>query len=74
MYITVTNFKGIRVRFTRHKFAGSETIGFLIVHLELDGGRSAYPFNVTVTLSEQSPVSAEGNSIMCIIVCGLKNV
>ena len=42
--------------------------------VELVRGTSAYPFNVTVTPSEQSPVSAEGNSIMFIIVCGLKNV
>ena len=42
--------------------------------LKLVRGTSVYPFNVTVTPSEQSPVSAEGNSIMCIIMCGLKNV
>ena len=42
--------------------------------LELVGGASAYPFNVTITPSEQSPVSAEGNSIMCIIMCGLKGI
>ena len=40
----------------------------------MKGGTSAYPFNVTVTPSEQSPVSAEGNSIMCVIMCGLKSV
>ena len=38
------------------------------------GGTSAYPFNVTVTPSEQSPVSAEGNSVMCMIMCWLKSV
>ena len=67
-------FTGIRVRFRQDQFPGSETTGFAMVHLELDGGISAYPFNVTVTPSEQSPVSAEGISIMCIIMCGLKNV
>ena len=62
------------MRFTQDQFPGSEVTGFIIVHVELHGGTSAYPFNVTVTPSEQSPVSAEGNSIMCIIMCGLKNV
>ena len=62
------------MRFTQAQFSGSEATGFVKVHVELHGGTSAYPFNVTVTPSEQSPVSAEGNSIMCIIMCGLKNV
>ena len=70
----MTYFSGITVKFTQDQFSGSETTGFVIVHLELDGGISAYPFNVTVTPSEQSPVSAEGNSIMCIIMCGLKDI
>ena len=70
----VTDFSGITVRFTQDQFPGSEATGFVIVLVELHGGTSAYPFNVTVTPSEQSPVSAEGNSIMCIIMCGLKNV
>ena len=65
-------FIGVTVRFTQDQFAGSEATGFVIVYLELHGGTSAYPFNVTVTPLEQSPVSAEGNSIMCIIMCGLK--
>ena len=69
----MTYFSGITVRFTQDQFAGSETTRFVIVNLELDGGTSAYPFNVTVTPSEQSPVSAEGNSIMC-IMCGMKNI
>ena len=68
--IVVTYFSGITVRFTQDQFHGSETTGFVIVHLELNGGTSAYPFDVTVTPSEQSPVAAEGNSIMCIIMCG----
>ena len=70
----MTEFSGITIRFTQDQFAGSETTGFVRVHVELHGGTSAYPFDVTVTSSEQSPVSAEGNSIMCIIMCGLKNV
>ena len=42
---------------------GSEVTGFVIVHLELDGGVSSYPFNVTVVPSEVSPVSAKGDNI-----------
>ena len=59
----------IRVRFTNYKFTGSEVAGFMVVTLELRGGSSSNPFNVTVTPSEQSPVSAEGNSVMCMIMC-----
>ena len=64
----------IRVRFVSRQYAASEASGFIPVTLELVRGTSAFPFNVTVTPSEQSPLSAEGNSIMCIIMCGLKNV
>ena len=58
----------VRVRFTQNQFTGSEATGFVLVNLELVGGRSASPFDVTVTPSEQSSVSAEGN-IVCIIMC-----
>ena len=40
-----------------------------MVKLELTNGVSSNPFNVTVTPSEQSPVSAQGNSVMCMIMC-----
>ena len=53
----------IRVRFTQNRFTGLEATGFVLVNLELTGGTSASSFNVTVTPSEQSPVSAEGNSV-----------
>jgi len=59
----------IKVRLTQAQFTGSETAGFIGVHLELTGGRSASPFTVTVTPSEQSPVSAQGNSVMCVLLC-----
>ena len=39
------------------------------ITLKLVGGISANLFNVTVIPSEQSPVSAEGNSVMCMIMC-----
>ena len=54
----------IRVRFTINRFTGAEAAGFILITLEIVGGTSAFPFNVTVTPSEQSPVSAEGNSVM----------
>ena len=50
----------ITVRFIQDQFTGSETAGFVLVTLELTGGTSAFPFSVTVTPLEQSPVSAEG--------------
>ena len=59
----------IIVRFTRRQYTGSEATGFVMVRLELVGGISSNPFNVTVTPSEQSPVSAKGNSVMCMIMC-----
>ena len=59
----------IRVRFIQNQFTGSEAVGFVLVKLELTRGTSANPFNVFVTPSEQSPVSAEGNSIMCVLLC-----
>ena len=59
----------ISVRFTETQYTGSEATGFVMVTLELVGGTSSNPFNVTVTPSEHSPVSAEGNSIMCMIMC-----
>ena len=53
----------IKVRFTQAQYTGSEDTGFILVTLELDRGASSRPFNVTVTSLEQSPVSAEGNSV-----------
>ena len=44
-----------------------ENTGFVDVELELVGGTSASPFSVTVTPSEQSPVSAGGNNVMCVL-------
>ena len=44
-------------------YTGSEATRFVMVTLELVGGTSSNPFNVTITPSEQSPVSAKGNRI-----------
>ena len=49
------------------QFTGSEAERFVQVNIELDGGTSANPFSVTVTPSEQSPASAEGNNVMYIL-------
>ena len=62
-------FVEIKVRFTQEQYTSSEATGFVMVTLELVGGVSSNPFNVTITPSEQSPVSAEGNSVMCMIMC-----
>jgi len=51
---------GIRVRFASNRYTGLEAAGFVGVTLELNGGISAYSFNVNITASEQSPLSAEG--------------
>ena len=78
---SITNATGIiidssriRVRFTQTQYTGSEARGSITVTLELLGGTSGGPFNVTVTPSEQSSVSAKGNSVMCMIMCWLKSV
>ena len=46
--------------FTQNHFIGLEVTGFIIVYMELRGGTSAFPFSVTVTPLEHSPISAEG--------------
>jgi len=59
---------GVSVRFTQDNFFGSETEGFMLVSLELVGGTVSIPFNVTITPSEQLPVSAEGNSVLSFMI------
>jgi len=54
---------GVKVRFTQAQYSGAEDTRFVLVTLELVRGTSSRPFNVTVTPLEQSPVSAEGNSV-----------
>ena len=55
--------------FEQTQYIGSESMGFVIVTLIVENGTFSNPFSVTVTPSEQSPVSAEGNSVMCIRLC-----
>jgi len=59
----------VRVRFTQNHFTGWEIAEFVRVDIELTGGISANLFNVTVIPSELSPVSAQGNSVMCALLC-----
>ena len=54
------SFIDITVRFIQDRFFGSEEDGSVVVMLELVGGSSSRSFDVIVTPSEQSPVSAEG--------------
>ena len=63
----------IRVRFTQNQFTGSEAMGFVTVNLELTRGTSANPFDVFVTPSEQTQVSAEGNNVTYICDRACKN-
>ncbi|XP_065918207.1 adhesion G-protein coupled receptor V1-like isoform X2 [Dysidea avara] len=58
--IIVDSTTGIKIRFIQRQYTGSEDTGFVLVTLELVGGTSSKPFNVTVTPLEQSPLSAEG--------------
>ena len=59
----------IKVRFTQQQYTGSEGTGLVIITLELSEGTSDIIFDVIVTPSEQSPMSAQGNSVMCMIMC-----
>ena len=57
LYTIITD---ITVQFTQTQYTGSEDTGFVLVTLKLAKGKSSKPFNVNVTLLEQS---AEGNSV-----------
>ena len=59
----------ISVTFTQDEFSGTEAAGFVKVDLEYMGAIAVNPFSVIVNASEQSPVSAEGNSAMCVSLC-----
>ena len=57
------------MRFKQEQYIDLEATGFVVITLEVIDGVSSNLFNVTVTPSEQSPVSAQGNSVMCMIMC-----
>ena len=50
----------MQVRFSQSSFTGTEADGFVLVNVVLVGGSSDSSFDVTVTPSQQSPVSARG--------------
>ena len=50
----------MQVQFSQGSFTGTEAVGFVLVNVVLVGGSSDSSFDVTVTPSEQSPVSARG--------------
>ena len=52
----------VRVNFAQTQYNGSEAAGFVMITLELFGGSSSFPFNVTVTPLKQSLMSTEGKS------------
>ena len=51
------------MEFTSATYSGSERDGIIVVDLELTGGTSTIPFDVTVTPSQQSPPSATGDDV-----------
>jgi len=53
------------VRFTETSYRGSELSGAIDVGVELVGGMSTIPFDVTVTPSQRSPPSAIGDHVEC---------
>ena len=67
--LTADVLLGLTVMFTQNQYIGSEADGFIAVNLEVVGGTFVNPFSVSVTPSEHSPVSAEGNNVMSIIIC-----
>ena len=61
MYVAAT------VGFTQEIYDGSEAVGIIQVGIELIGGTVGAPVEITVTSSEQSPPSAQGNQLLYII-------
>ena len=57
----------LTVEFTSGQFTGSELSESIEVEVRITGGTSTTPITVTVTPTEQSPVSAVGkSSYVCI--------
>ena len=55
----------LSVEFDQMIYSGSEASGIISVTLLLRGGTSSYNISVTVMLSDQTPVSAEGKKSVC---------
>ena len=58
----------LTVEFASGQFTGSESSGFIEVIVRVTGGVSSAPITVTVTPSEQSPVSAMGKFYVYVII------
>ena len=50
----------MQAQFSQSSFTGTEADGFVLVNAVLVGGSSDSSFDITVTPSQQSPVSAQG--------------
>ena len=59
-FTCVRTYVVLMVEFASGQFTGSELSGFIEVIVRVTGGVSSSPITVTVTPSEQSPVSAMG--------------
>ena len=64
VYMMLVLLLGIMIGFKQSQYTGSEDTGFIVVSLKAMGGTFPSPFSVTVTPSEESPVSAEGNNVI----------
>ena len=64
LHITLLSFHTIdlTVTFSQTTYTGLEQSGVVLVTLLLEGGTSSSDINVTVTPSDQSPVSAQGKA------------
>ena len=63
----------LRIEFSQMNYTGSEGSRLLSVMLLLTGGSSADDITVTVTPSDQSPVSAKGEWYTCCTVLWVWN-
>ena len=54
----------LQVEFAKRVYTASETSGFVSVTLSLSEGTSTNDITVTVVPSDQSPVSAEGKTLI----------
>ena len=67
-YFFAIAFAGVSIMFTHGRFFGSETEAAILVSVEIVEGLVSISFDVTITPSEQSPVSAEGNTLLTLCI------
>ena len=61
-------YAAVTIEFTQVRYNSTEDTGILQVTIEMIGGTVNIPVDVTVTPSEQSPPSAQGNHVIRILV------